>query len=124
MYPGRGGARCPGAPRRTTAEQAVDQRPGRMAGPRMDDDPRRLVDDDQVLVLVEHAKIHWFGFEPGRRRGRHFPAEAIAGATTPRRARPSIVEANVPVDDEPVHLAAALSGEQHGQVLIQSRGVD
>ena len=111
-------------PAPTTAEQAVNQRPGRMAGPRMHDEPRRLVDDDQVLVLVEHVKIHWFGFEPGRRRGRHFPAEAIAGAKPARRARRSIVEANVAVDDEPVHLAAAMSGEQPGQVLIQSRGVD
>lgn len=38
-------------------------------------------------------------------------------------SRWTIVEANVPIDDQPMHLAAALSGEQPGQVLVESRGV-
>ena len=38
--------------RRVVGEQAVDERAGRMAGRRMDHEPGRLVDDEQVLVLV------------------------------------------------------------------------
>src|SRR6202011_1331205 len=45
------------------------------------------------------------------------------GAATPRPRR-AIVEPDLPLRDQPLDLASALSFEQAGQVLVQSRGVD
>jgi len=39
------------------------------------------------------------------------------------RARRRVVEADMPVDDQSVDLASALSRKQPGQVLIEARGV-
>jgi hypothetical protein len=39
------------------SDQAVDERPGPMARARMHDDPGRLVDDEEMLVLVGDAEV-------------------------------------------------------------------
>src|SRR5207253_1940384 len=105
------------------AEQAMDERAGRMARPRMHHEPGRFVDDDQVVVLVEHAKIHRLGLEPGWNGGWQFPAEPIARAEAAPRARRSIVQADVSLRDQSLHLAPALPREQAGQILVESRRV-
>ena len=48
-------------------EQPVDERAGRVSGPRVDGDAGRLVDDEQLLVLVGDAKIERGRDELGRR---------------------------------------------------------
>src|ERR1700737_2658323 len=52
-------------PAGAAAEQAMDQGAGRMARPGMHDEAGRFVDDDQVVVLVEHPKIHRFRLQLG-----------------------------------------------------------
>ena len=42
--------------RAAMADQRIDQRAGGMARRRMDDEPRGLVDDDEVLVLVDDGQ--------------------------------------------------------------------
>ena len=44
-------------------EQAVHERAGRVSGRGMDDEACRLVDDDEVLVLVGDPQIHRLRFE-------------------------------------------------------------
>jgi hypothetical protein len=46
-------------------EQAVHERPGRVPGSRMDDQPGRLVDDEQVLVLPRDPQLHLLRHELG-----------------------------------------------------------
>ena len=48
-------------------DQGIDQGLVRIAGGGMDDHPRRLVDDDEILVLIDDGKIH--GLAQGRGRG-------------------------------------------------------
>ena len=51
-------------------EDPMDERSGRVAGRRVDDDAGRLVDDEQVLVLVWNAEIDLLRRELRRGRGR------------------------------------------------------
>ena len=44
-------------------QQAVHERPARVAGRRVDDDARRLVDDEQVLVLPGDAQVDVLGHQ-------------------------------------------------------------
>src|SRR5256884_3105517 len=95
-----------------------------MAGSGMDDEPGRFVDDDQIVVLVEHAKIHRLGPESGWRRCGQFPAEPVARAEPAPCAGRPVVEADVSLRDQSLDLAAALPREQARQILIESRRVD
>ena len=95
-----------------------------MARPRMDDEPGRFVDHDQVVVLVKHTKIHRLGLEPRWRRRGQFPAEPIPRAEAAPRAGRPVVQADVSLRDQALDLAPALPLEQAGQILVESRGVD
>src|SRR5438105_13497279 len=95
----------------------------RLARPSMNHEPGLFVDDDQVVGRVEHAKIHRLGLEPGWNGGWQFPAEPIARAEAAPRARRSIVQADVSLRDQSLHLAPALPREQAGQILVESRRV-
>ena len=52
---------------RRAADEAVDERAAPVAGSRMDDDPGRLVDHEQMLVLVGNPEIDLFALERLRR---------------------------------------------------------
>jgi hypothetical protein len=45
------------------AEEAVDECPAGVAGGRVHDDARRLVDDQEVLVLIGDPEIEILGLE-------------------------------------------------------------
>ena len=82
-------------------EQRVDERARRWPGRRMDDEPGGLVDDQQVVVLVDHlerdvrrrargpAATGWRDVErssrPGRRRSRSPGAASPSAVRRPRR---------------------------------------
>src|SRR2546430_15535975 len=95
-----------------------------MAGSGMDEEPGGFVDDDQIVVLVEHAKIHRLGRESGWRRCGQFPAEPVARAEPAPCAGRPVVEADVSLRDQSLDLAAALPREQARQILIEWRRVD
>ena len=56
----------------TMVEQGVDQRPVQVPRSRMDDEPRRLVDNDQVLVLEHDDKRNVLSDRLGRNGGGDF----------------------------------------------------
>ena len=56
---------------RAVIEQAVDERPGVMARGRMHDQPRRLVDHQDVGVFVQDVERNGFGLKPAGLRGRN-----------------------------------------------------
>ena len=111
-------------PSRTAGEQSVNQRAGGMAGSGMHDEARRLIDDDQVVILVKHTEVHRFGLEPARLCRRHHPAEPITLAQPDARSGRSIVDPNMAVRDQPLDAVSAVSNQQAGQVLVESRGID
>src|SRR6266851_3967723 len=58
-------------------EQAVHERAARMARRWVDDETRRLVDDEQMLVLVRDYEIHLLRLERGRARRRRLEVELL-----------------------------------------------
>src|SRR5881397_819794 len=51
------------AARDRVAEEAMDKRAARVSRGRVDDDPGRLVDDEQVLVFISDAEVEVLGLE-------------------------------------------------------------
>jgi hypothetical protein len=66
--PGRATPPMPDSARRVRDER-VDQRAGARAGGRVDDKPGRLVDDDQLVVLVNDIERNRLGRRCGRGSG-------------------------------------------------------
>ena len=52
-----------------TVEQGVDERPTLVPGRRVHDQARRLVDDEQMLVLVGNSQLELLGLERNDRWG-------------------------------------------------------
>src|ERR1700680_3234554 len=100
----------------------MDQGAGRMARPGVHDQPGRLVNDAQVLVLVKNSEIHRFGVEPGWDGCRQLPAEAIAGPQPISGARGPPIVLNVSVRDQLLNPAPAQLGELPGKVLVETGG--
>ena len=65
-------------------EQGVDEGARAVAGRGMHDDARRLVDRDQVLVLVEDRERDRLGLDRDGARLRHLDRDVLAGAHRPR----------------------------------------
>ena len=59
-------------------DERVDEGARGVARARMDDEPRRLVDDDERVVLVNHVERDRFGPRLRRRGGRQIEGEALA----------------------------------------------
>ena len=74
-------------------EQSVDERPAPVARRGMDDDPGRLVDDEEVLVLVGDPKLHRLGLEPARCRARRLELDRLPAA------QPEALRARRPVHE-------------------------
>ena len=76
------------AARDRVAEQAVDERPRRVAGGRMHDEAGRLVHDEEVLVLVHDSELHRLRFELALRLLRRLELDPLAaGEAVALRAR-------------------------------------
>ena len=58
-------------------DQGVHQRAVEIAGGRMHHQPRLLVDDDQILVFVNHLKRDILALRNGRRHRRHRHREIV-----------------------------------------------
>ena len=66
------------------AMSALTSVPAVMAGGRMDDEAGRLVDDDEVVVLVDDGERDRLAPRLGRRRGRDFEHD-LGARLHPRR---------------------------------------
>ena len=65
-------------------DERVDQCAAVMAGGRMDDEPGRLVDHDELLVLMDDAERDRLALRLGRRRSRDFEHD-LGARLHPRR---------------------------------------
>lgn len=81
-------------------QERVHERTGRVTGAGMHDEPRRFIEDDQVVVFVNNPHRDVLGDERARRRWRqvdlHSSAEAQSGGRTafdgPIYADPSLAD--------------------------------
>ena len=60
-------------------EEGVDERPIRISRAGMHDEPGRLVDDEEVLVLIDHRELDRFGLRLRRLRLGKREFDAVAG---------------------------------------------
>ena len=103
-------------------QQRVDQRAARVAGRRMHDHPGRLVDDDEVRVLVEDRQRQRLGLRRRVDRLRDVDRDLLPGLdrlVRLRRARPATQ--HVAVLDQPLNLRARLSRQDRHEKAIEAR---
>ena len=92
-------------------QQGVDEGVGGMAGSRMDDETRRLVDDEQVVVLVHHADRDVRGRgQVERRRWRDVEMELGPGRDDRVRPERHAVRGQPAVGDELLDVAPGQPG--------------
>ena len=89
-------------------QQRVDQRAARMAGRRMDDHPGRLVDDDEVVVLVEDRQRQRFGLRHRVDRRRRIDDDLLAALHRLVRLGLAPADADVALLDQPLNLRPRL----------------
>ena len=102
----------------------MHQRAGGMAGAGMHHQSRRLVDDDQVGVVVEDGQRQIFGDERGGCRVGHVQRDPVAlshlrtglGHWHPRHSNPTLV-------DEALELGARGVGHLAGKELVETQAV-
>ena len=78
--PGRLTPPMPGQAVAAMMDQRVDQRAGPVAGAGMHDQPGRLVDDDQLVILVEDVERDVLALRLGRLRLGQLDGDCLAGA--------------------------------------------
>jgi hypothetical protein len=76
-----------------------------MAGSRVHDDPGRLVDDEEVLVLERDPQVELFGLELGALLGRELELQRLATREAVALGRWGPVDANRTGLDQPLGCA-------------------
>jgi hypothetical protein len=106
-------------------QQAVEQRPGPVAGSRVHHEPGALVHHEQRLVLVHDVEGHRLGPEgEGLGRRHEFHRDHVAGAhLARRRADDRGRDLHVAVFDQVLEVAARELGHACGQHLVEPAGV-
>ena len=101
-------------------QECVDQGAVRVTRGRMHHHAGRLVDDDQIRVVVENVQGQRLG--PRRRRGgrRDVHPHEVAGADGDPGARGGSVEADQPVPDQSLDLRPRSAAETGGEKLVQT----
>ena len=86
--------------RRAVVEERVDQSVFTMTGPRMNDEPRRLVDHDEIIVFEENLKgdLLWQRFDLFQRRLGEL--NLIAASNDLTWPAVCVVESNKPIADQ------------------------
>jgi hypothetical protein len=103
-------------------EQGVDQGAARVSGRRMDDQAGRLVDDDQVRILVEDGQRDRLGGELDRRRRTQPDLDPVAVAELGARlVDGGAVQADVPLLDQPLDLGAGQLRVAAGEEGVEAR---
>src|SRR6266851_8880214 len=112
--------RADSRPRATAVKQSIDQRPLPVSGAGMDDHSGLLVEDDDVLVLVEHVQRdvlrHQFGWR-GRWQGK---LDGLSSAKAARRLGGLSVDLRKAGIDQRLEARPGDVRKRRGQVLIQA----
>ena len=104
-------------------QQRVDQRPAGMPGGRMDHHPRRLVDDDEVLVLVEDWQRQRFRLRRCVDQRRRVDDDVLAALHRLVRLRLAPGDADVALLDQPLDLRPRLIRHQRHEEPIEAQAV-
>ena len=108
-------------------QQRVDQRARRVAGAGVHDHARRLVDDDDIRVLVQDLERRRLGLDGGRRRRRGVSTTMRSPSRTARLGFASrAATAHVPVGDQLLDLRSRMVGEDGDEEAVEplSLGLD
>ncbi len=108
-------------PRAEPVQERVHHRRVRRAARRVDDHPGRLVEDDEVPVLVEDRQREVLRDRPGRLRRRHLDLERVPGAQPHRGLRRPARDARVARLDEPLHARAREVGGEPRERDVEAR---
>ena len=107
---------------RRVREQRIEQRPVPVAAARMNDEPRRLVQDEERLVLVHHVERDVLRTESEYLRiGFGVDLDALAAAQLLPRNGGKPVERHVVIPHPARKAAARVLRQQAGEDLIQSQ---
>jgi hypothetical protein len=109
-----------GAPCGTQREQPVDESAAGMSGGRVDHDPSRLVDDEEVLVLVGDGQVELLRLELGRLLGRQVDLERLAACEAVALRRRGAVDPDGAGVDQPLSGAAGRDLGQPGEEAIEA----
>ena len=102
-------------------EQRIDERAARVAGGGMDDHARRLVDDDEIVVLIQDGQRQRFGLRLGFDRLGDRHGHVLAGSHRLVRLDGASLEQDVALLDQPLNLRARLLGQHRDEKHIQTR---
>ena len=100
-------------------DEPVHQRPGRMARRRMGDDACRLVDDEEMLVLVRDAQVHRLADDICGRGGRRLELDLLAAGEPVALRLRSSVDADVPRGEEPLGGRTRADLGQSGEKAVE-----
>src|SRR5512145_633354 len=100
-------------------EQGVDQRSGPVSRSRMHDDPRRLVEDQQVIIFEEHFERNRLALELKRLRLRNIHGDLVTGFDLLAGPDDLIVDTNTPEFNEPLK-----PGAGHLSLPVDEKDVD
>ena len=103
------------------AREPMDERPRRVAGAWMHHDARRLVDDEQVLVLVGDAELDVLGLDLPRRLRWELDLKLLAALEAVALRARSAVHAHVAALDEPFGRGARADFGQLGEITVEPR---
>ena len=101
-------------------QQCVHERASAHARSWMDRHPRRLVDHQEVAVLVQDVQRDRLRLDSRRDGGGHVDADALAAADAVRGARRLPVHLHVAFADEPLQRSAAVAGDEVRQRLVET----
>ena len=102
-------------------QKRIDESAVRVAGGRMHDHARRLVDDDEIRVVVDDVEGQRLGPRRRRRRRRHVHPHHVAGVDGGSRARRRAVEQDVPLSDQLLDLRPGAASQLRSQELVESQ---
>jgi hypothetical protein len=106
--------------RDSAREQALDERPASQAWRRMDDNPGRLVDDEQVLVLVGDAKAQLLRLERFRADRAAVELDRLAARKPKALGAVAAVDAHGAPREETLGLGARSDLGQRGQEAVEA----
>ncbi len=113
----------PGKARAAVGDESVDERAGGVSGGGVHDEMGRLVDDDEVLVLVDDVKVDLLGRWRGGRGFGHADLELVAWFDPVRPvfyARMRRI-CDVTGANERLHVGAAQVLDALGQEFVEAR---
>src|SRR6266568_3996029 len=104
-------------------EQGIDERPARMAGRRVDDHICRLVDDDDVRILIPDRQGQRFGLRRRIDRFRDVDGDGMACFYRLIRLRCAACDVDLAVLDQPLDPRSRLIAQHRREEAIETNTI-